>query len=99
VVGLLLPLSLSMVNGEFNHGGGSGGPAAAAAPVVAVSDEDWRQKRPAMRELMVACWHAMTKVDGGKLRNNQPTTGEAKAGGGGGGNGNSDGSGCGGSGR
>ena len=52
---LLLPLSLAMDDGEFDHGGGgggSGGPAAAAA--VAVVDEDWRQKRPAMRALMVA---------------------------------------------
>jgi hypothetical protein len=31
----------------------------------------------------------MTKADGGKQRNNQPTTGDAKAGGGGGGNGDS----------
>jgi hypothetical protein len=37
----------------------------------------------------------MTKADGAKQRNNQPTTGEAKAGGGGGGDGNRDGSGSG----
>jgi hypothetical protein len=38
----------------------------------------------------------MTKADGGKQRNNQPTMGEAKAGGGGGRNGDSNGSGSGG---
>jgi hypothetical protein len=46
VVVLLLPLSLAMDDGEFDHGGGSGGGgslvAAAAAAVVAVED-DWRQ--------------------------------------------------------
>jgi hypothetical protein len=35
----------------------------------------------------------MTKADARKQRNNQPMTGESKAGVGGGGNGNSDGSG------
>jgi hypothetical protein len=57
VVVLLLPLSLAMDNGEFDHGGGGGGggrPAAAAAAAVAAVDEDWRQKRPAMRALTVA---------------------------------------------
>jgi hypothetical protein len=54
---LLLPLSLAMDDGEFNHGrGGSsgGGPAAAAAVAVAVTDDSWRQKRLAMRASMVA---------------------------------------------
>ncbi len=57
VVLLLLPLSLEMDNGKFDHGGGGGGgggPAAVAAAVVAVMDNDWWQKRPAMRALMVA---------------------------------------------
>jgi hypothetical protein len=57
VVLLLLPLSLAMDNGEFDHGGGggsSGGLAAAAAVVGVAVDDDWRQKRPAMRALMVA---------------------------------------------
>jgi hypothetical protein len=40
VVLLLMPLSLAIDNGEFNHGGGSGGggglAAAAAAAVAAV---------------------------------------------------------------
>jgi hypothetical protein len=40
----------------------------------------------------------MTKVDGGKQRNNQPTMGQSKVGIGGGGNGDSNGSGGGGSG-
>ena len=57
MVVLLLPLSLAMDNGEFNHGGGggSGGGLAAAAVVAVVAvDNDWRQKRPATRALMVA---------------------------------------------
>jgi hypothetical protein len=57
VVLLLLPLSLAMDNGEFDHGGGGGGgggPAAAAAVVGVVVDNDWRQKLPAMRPLMDA---------------------------------------------
>jgi hypothetical protein len=55
VVLLLLPLSPAMDDGKFDHGGGSrssGGPAAVA--VVAAMDNDWRQKRPAMRVSMVA---------------------------------------------
>ena len=50
VVGLLLPLSLSMDDDEFDHeggGGGGGGPAAgAAAAVVAVAavGNNWLQK-------------------------------------------------------
>ncbi len=57
VVLLLLPLSLAMDDGKFDHGGGGGGGggsvAAAAAAVVAL-DDDWRQKRPATRALTVA---------------------------------------------
>jgi hypothetical protein len=57
VVLLLLPLFLAMNDGKFDHGGGSeggGGPAAAAAVAVAAMDNNWRQKRPAMRALTVA---------------------------------------------
>ena len=57
VVLLLLPLSLAMDDGEFDHGGGGGGgggPAAAAAAAVAAVDDDWRQKRPATRASTVA---------------------------------------------
>ncbi len=57
VVLLLLPLSLAINDGEFNHdggGGGGGGPAAAAALAVAAVDDDWQQKRPAMRASTVA---------------------------------------------
>ncbi len=57
VVLLLLPLSLAMDDGEFDHSGGgegSGGPVAAAAAAVAAMDDDWRQKRPATRALTVA---------------------------------------------
>ncbi len=57
VVLLLLPLPLAMDNGEFNRGGGGGGgggPVAAAAVAGAAVDNDWRQKRPAIRALMVA---------------------------------------------
>jgi hypothetical protein len=57
VVLLLLPLSLAIDNGEFEHGGGGGGgggPAAAAAVAVAATDDDWWQKRPATRALTVA---------------------------------------------
>ncbi len=58
MVVLLLPLSLAIDNGEFGHGGGGGGggglaAAAAAAAAVAAMDNNWRQKRPAMRALMV----------------------------------------------
>jgi hypothetical protein len=59
---------------------------------VGAVDDDWWRKRPATRALTVAWWRAMTKDDSGKQRNNQPMTGEAKAGGGGGGDGDSDGS-------
>ncbi len=54
---LLLPLSLAIVDGEFDHGGGGGGgggPVAAAAAAVAAMDIDWWQKWPATRALMVA---------------------------------------------
>ncbi len=57
VVLLLLPLSLPMDHGEFDHGGGGGGgggPAAAAAAAVVATDDDWRQKRLATRALTVA---------------------------------------------
>ncbi len=57
VVLLLLPLFSVMNDGKFDHGGGGGGgggPAAVAAAAVAAMDNDWRQKRPAMRALMVA---------------------------------------------
>ncbi len=43
VVLLLLPLSLAMDDGKFDHaggGGGGGGPAAAAAAAVAAMDKD-----------------------------------------------------------
>jgi hypothetical protein len=49
---LLLPLSLAMNDGEFDHGGGiggGGGPAAAAAVGVAAMDDNWQQKQPATR--------------------------------------------------
>ncbi len=57
MVVLLLPLSLAMDDGEFDHGGGGGGgggSAAVEAVAVVVVDDDWRQKRPAMRASMVA---------------------------------------------
>jgi hypothetical protein len=58
VVLLLLPISLAVEDGEFDHrggGGGGGGPAAAAAAaeVEAAVDDNWRQKQPAMRALTV----------------------------------------------
>ncbi len=54
---LLLPISLAVDDGEFdNHGGGGGGgsPAAVIAVAGAAVDDDWRQKRLAMRASMVA---------------------------------------------
>jgi hypothetical protein len=57
VVLLLLPLSLAMDDGKFDHGGGGGGGgglAAVAAAAVAAIDDDWRQKRPATRASTVA---------------------------------------------
>ena len=59
MVVVLLPLFLSMDDGELDHGGGGdggGGPlaaAAAAVAAVAVVDVDWQQKRPATRALTV----------------------------------------------
>ena len=57
LVVLLLPLSLAMDDGKFDHGGGGGGGgglAAAAAVAVAATDNDWRQKQLATRALTVA---------------------------------------------
>jgi hypothetical protein len=57
VVLLLLPLSLAMDDGKFDHGGGGGGGGGlvtAAAAAVAALDDDWRQKRPATRALTIA---------------------------------------------
>jgi hypothetical protein len=57
VVLLLLPLSLAIDDGKFDHGGGGGGgggPAAVASVAVAATDDDWQQKRPATRALTVA---------------------------------------------
>jgi hypothetical protein len=57
VVVLLLPLSLAMNDGKFDisgGGGGGGGTAAAAGAAVVAIDNDWWQKRPATRALMVA---------------------------------------------
>jgi hypothetical protein len=56
---LLLPLSLAMNDGEFDHSGGDGGGcggnlAAAAVAAVAAVVDDWRQKRPATRASTVA---------------------------------------------
>jgi hypothetical protein len=57
VVLLLLPLSLAMNDGKFDHGGGGGGGGslvAAAAAAAAGLDDNWRQKRPETRALTVA---------------------------------------------
>jgi hypothetical protein len=57
VVLLLLPISLAVDNGEFDHGGGGGGrggPVAAAVAAGAAMDDNWRQKQPEMRALTVA---------------------------------------------
>ncbi len=54
---LLLPLSLAMDDGKFDHsvgGGGGGSPAAAAVAAVAAMDDGWRQKGPATRASTVA---------------------------------------------
>ncbi len=54
---LLLPISLAVDDGEFDHhggGGGGGGRAAAAVVAGAAVDNDWQQKRPATRASMVA---------------------------------------------
>ena len=56
MVVLLLPLSSSMYDGEFNHGvggsGGSGGHPSAAAVVVV--EDNYQEKRPATRVSTVA---------------------------------------------
>ncbi len=52
VVLLLLPISLAMDDGKFDHSGGGGGdgcPAAAAAAAVAAMDNNWWQKWPETR--------------------------------------------------
>jgi hypothetical protein len=57
VVLLLLPLSLAMDNGKFDHGGGGGGgggSVAVVAAAVAALDDDWQQKQLATRALTVA---------------------------------------------
>ncbi len=57
VVLLLLPLSMAIDDGKFDHGGGGGGAdgmVAAAAVAVVVLDDNWRQRRPATRALTVA---------------------------------------------
>jgi hypothetical protein len=57
VVLLLLPLSLAIDNSKFDHGGGGGGvglPVAAAAAAVAEIDNNWWQKQPLTRALMVS---------------------------------------------
>jgi hypothetical protein len=55
---LLLPLSLAMNNGEFDHSGGGGGSGgsltAAAAGVVVVDNRDWWQWR----------WMSVIAIDG-----------------------------------
>ncbi len=53
----LLPLSPAIHDSEFDHDGGvdgGGGPVAAAASAVVAVNDDWRQKRPAMRAPTVA---------------------------------------------
>jgi hypothetical protein len=72
-----------MNDGKLNHGGDGGGgvsPAAVAAAAVAAMDNDWLQKHPETRALMVARRRAMTIVDGRQQRNNQPTMGAANVG-------------------
>jgi hypothetical protein len=57
VVLLLLPLSLEIDDGEFDHGGGGGGgggSAAAAAAAVVAMDNNWQQKWPATKASTVA---------------------------------------------
>ncbi len=54
---LLLPLSLAINAGEFDHNGGGGGGgvlAAAAALAVVAVDDDWCQRQPATRASTVA---------------------------------------------
>jgi hypothetical protein len=57
VVVLLLPLSLSMYDSEFDHSGdgcGGGGPASAVVAAVAAVEDNNQQKRLATRALAVA---------------------------------------------
>jgi hypothetical protein len=54
VVVLLLPLSLAIDDGEFDHSGGGGGGGGLAAAAVAVVEDNWQQKWPATRALTVA---------------------------------------------
>jgi hypothetical protein len=57
VVLLLLPLSLAMNDGEFDHsggGGGIGGLAEVAAAAVAAIDNDWQKNWLATRASTVA---------------------------------------------
>ena len=57
---MVLPLSSSMYDGEFDHscgGGGGGGLAAAAVAAVvsvAVVEDNYRQKRPETRASTIA---------------------------------------------
>ncbi len=51
---MLLPLSLSMYDSEFDHSGGCGGGGGPAAAVVAVVGDNNQEKRPATRVSMVA---------------------------------------------
>ncbi len=56
MVVLLLTLSLSMYDGEFNHGGdggGGGGAVAAAVAAVAAVEDIYRQKQLATKALTV----------------------------------------------
>jgi hypothetical protein len=88
VVVLLLPLSSSMYDDEFDHGcgGGSGGGLAAAAVaavavvvvvVVVAVEDNYRRKRPETSASTIAWRHVMTKADGGQQGNNQPMKGSA----------------------
>jgi hypothetical protein len=55
VVLLLLPFSLAMDDGKFDHSGGGGGGVglvAVAAAAVAAMDNNWWQKRPETRALI-----------------------------------------------
>ena len=57
LVVVLLPLSLSMYDGEFNHSGGGGsggGPVVAVVTAVAAVEDNYWQKWPATRALVVA---------------------------------------------
>ena len=57
---MLLPLSLPMYDGEFDHGGGGGGPAAAAvvAAAVEVVEDNLLEKAVGNKSVdgcMIAC--------------------------------------------